>query len=100
MDENRNVVGPLPQRWDFYRNHIDAKKEVFPKKSLFRHLLQIAVRGSNDSGINLLKGGSPNRHNFSLFHKPKKFHLNVERKISQFIKDKVRSGGPVTSDKV
>ena len=55
LDEERDVVLPLPQRGQINRHNVYPVIQVFPELASLDHLLQIVIGGSDQAKIDLAR---------------------------------------------
>lgn len=51
LDQQRDVLAPLPERRQTQTNHVESVKEIFPEHALSDTILKILVRRGNDSDV-------------------------------------------------
>ena len=86
ISQRGNIFFPLAQGRKVNRDHVEAKKEIFPKAALLDVLLEITIgRGDNaDVDVNALVPSHPLE--FPFLDDPEKLGLKLRFEVPYFIK--------------
>src|SRR6266702_2022591 len=87
-DKKRNVLAPLPQRRQVNRNDCQPVIKVFAECAGTHRLVDIQIGGGYDADIKFLYLRAPYRLDFPLLQRPEQLGLQLNRQISNLIKEK------------
>ncbi len=82
-----DVLRALPERWDLDRDDIQPVKEVFPEPALLDRILQVGVRGGDESDVGLAGDGVTDALVFPVLDKAEELRLKGERQVADLVQD-------------
>src|SRR5580704_4801294 len=77
--ENRNVVQAIAQGWQRNRENVQTVKEICSELSILAGLLEVAIRGCNNSHVYSRRSRSTNRKHPIVLDKAQQRRLHLER---------------------
>src|SRR5262249_26285771 len=88
LDQVRNVLRMIAERWDRDVNHAQPEIEVLAEPALPDFLLQVAMRRGNNADIGFnFRCGSDGTEPLAL-NDPQEFRLAVQRKFTDLVQEK------------
>src|SRR5207244_1589540 len=91
IDQNWNGFGPVTQRRNVNRNHVQPIKKIRAKASLIDLFPQVVIRGRNDAHVRPLIAGCTYAAKTSLFQKMEQLDLHRKRHVAHFVEEQRRA---------
>src|SRR5208283_5524750 len=88
MDQKLNVFAPFAQRRDFNGKHPQPVKKVFAKLIIANHAFQIAMRGRNQTNINLDRLRASEAFKLLFLQSAQKFRLQIHGDVAYLVEKK------------
>src|SRR5262249_51586053 len=92
-DEPRNVVRPLPERWNADVEHVEPIVEVGTKVPFGHGLAQVAVRRGNHPHVGSHRAGAAQTHELALLEHAEKLRLCGRRHFSHLVEEQHAARG-------
>ena len=87
LRERQNVLAPLAQRRKLDGDDGQAVVEVFTERALPDGLLEIDVRGGDDSNVNLARRGVSERRELALLKYAEQSRLSFGRDVADLVEE-------------
>ncbi len=91
--QQENVLAPLPQGRQNYRQHIYSIVQVFSKMTLFDRFFQVAIACSDETDINLNKFVAAHWLDLMFLEGPEELYLQIEAHLAHFVQKEAPSVG-------
>ena len=91
--QQRNIFAPFSQRRQFQRDHVQAIKQVFSKRAIRAHLIEIAMRSRDDAHVHihrLRRAHGPHR---AVLQHTQQLRLKREWHVADFIEKQAAAIG-------
>src|SRR5436309_3486012 len=90
IDQNRNVLTPLAQRWHIDRQHVNAIVKIVTETTVRHHRPQIAIGGRDHAHVNIHLMRPTNAAYLSFLKRAQELGLNANVELCDLI-EKQRS---------
>src|SRR5436305_229147 len=87
LDQQRNIVLPLAQRRQLYRDHVEAIEEILAELPLIHHLAEVDVGGGDDPDIDPDRLDPAEAHEIALLDHPEQLRLRLERHVANLVEE-------------
>src|SRR5262249_27737996 len=88
LDQKRNVFESFPQRWNTYREDIQAIVKIAAELPVLDHLREIPARSSHNTDIHPRCDGAAQPFEFLLLQRAQQLWLKFQRDVAYFIEKK------------
>src|ERR1700758_2417059 len=95
MHQGGDIFGTFSQRGQVDGKYAETIEKVGTKLVLVDHLDQISMRGTDHSHISANCGGAAHPFELAFLHDAKKFRLQFQRKVADFVQEQGTAIGPL-----
>src|SRR5690606_20805372 len=87
LDEQRDVAGPLAQRWDLQRDDVQAVVQVLAEVPALDLLLEIAVRRRDQPDVYLERLDATDPLELALLDRAQELDLHLDRDLADLVEE-------------
>ena len=95
LDQHRNVLAAIAQRWRRNRNHVEAKVQVFAELALLDLGTQILAGRGDHPQIHFDRLAAADAPKLALFDYAQQLGLQIEAEFTEFVEEHRAAAGQV-----